>query len=109
MDIATFFGVLTGFGLVISALPMTTAATLATERSAVADGTTVYQQRLPNGKIVTREKKYSGKSIRQRRKHQTKTIPAKPFIAPALEQGRAEAVQAMNAKLAEDLKKVGRP
>lgn len=80
-----------------------------TPRAAVADGTTVYQQRLPNGKIVTREKKYSGKSIRQRRKHQTKTIPAKPFIAPALEQGRAEAVQAMNAKLAEDLKKVGRP
>jgi len=56
-------------------------------------------------KIVSRD---PGKSKRARRRAATGTVPAKPFIAPALEQGRGEAVQAMDAKLREDLKKAGR-
>ena len=74
----------------------------------MADGTTVYQQRLRNGKIVTRKKEYSGKSLRQRRKHQTHVVPAKPFIAPALEQGRGDALKAMESKLQQDLEKAGK-
>lgn len=79
-----------------------------TPREAVADGTTTYQQRLRNGQVVTRTKTNKGSSIRQRRKHQTHVVPAKPFIGPALEQGRGDAIKAMEAKLQQDLDKAGK-
>ena len=36
-------------------------------------------------------------------------VAAKPFIGPALEQGRAEALEAMNDRLQADLAKAGKP
>jgi len=48
-------------------------------------------------------------SISKRRKQPTGTVAAKPFIAPALEQGRAEALEAMNDRLQADLAKAGKP
>lgn len=80
-----------------------------TPREPVADGTTTYQQRLRNGKVVTRTKKNVGTSIRQRRKHQTQSVAARPFIAPALEQGKTEAIDAMGARLKKELDKAGKP
>ncbi|WP_313074458.1 HK97-gp10 family putative phage morphogenesis protein [Melaminivora sp.] len=55
--------------------------------------------------VVPRKAANGSTSLRQRRKSPTHTVPAKPFIAPALEQGRAEALQAMNERLQQDLDK----
>lgn len=80
-----------------------------TPREAVPDGSTTYQQRLRNGKVVTRTKKNVGTSIRQRRKNQTQAVAAKPFIAPALEQGKTEAIDAMATRLQKELEKASKP
>lgn len=81
-----------------------------TPREPVPDGTTTFQQRLRNGKMSkVRTRKNVGTSIRQRRKHQTQSVDAKPFIGPALEQGKTEAIDAMAARLQKELDKAGKP
>lgn len=75
-------------------------------REPAADGETTYQQKLRDGRVVTRKRKYSGSGLRARRRASTGSVPAKPFIAPALEQGRGEAIEAMGGALKKDLAKV---
>ena len=47
------------------------------------------------------------KSWKTRRAAATATVPGKPFIGPALEQGRAEAIAAMERRLQQTLAKAG--
>lgn len=77
-------------------------------RQPVADGQTVYKQRLVNGRIVTRKAGFSGKSLRARRRAPTGSVAPKPFIGPALEQGRDAAVKAMEASLVRSLERAGK-
>jgi HK97 gp10 family phage protein len=56
-------------------------------------------------KIVT--SKTPGKTARARRTAAAGNVAAKPFIGPALEQGRTEAIDAMSARLQKDLEKAG--
>lgn len=71
--------------------------------------TTSYTQRLRNGKIVVRTKERATQGLRARRQGATSAVPAKPFIGPALEQGRAEAIEAMGTRLQKELDKAGQP
>ncbi len=58
-------------------------------------------------KIVPRQAAGGGKqSLRKRRKAATGSVPAKPFIGPALTQGRGEAINAMGDALQKDIAKV---
>lgn len=68
-------------------------------------GTTRYQQRLRNGKIVWREKKWRGDSVRGRRRSATQSVSAHPFIEPSLENKRNEAIEAMKARLVKIIEK----
>ena len=77
-------------------------------REPVADGVTTYETTLRNGKKVIRKKAFSGAGLRARRRASTGSVEAKPFIAPALEQGRGEAIEAMNKRLQRDLEKAQR-
>lgn len=65
-----------------------------------AGGTTRYQQRLKDGRIVWREKKWEADSITGRRRLSTGSVPPHPFIEPSLENKREEAVEAMKQRLA---------
>lgn len=71
-------------------------------------GTTRYQQRLRNGKVVWREKKFSEDSITGRRRSATTRVPAMPFIQPSLENKREEAIEAMRQRLARIIEKAGK-
>lgn len=77
-------------------------------REPVEDGTTTFTQRLRNGKLVTRSRQYSGASLRARRRAASGSVDAKPFIAPALEQGREEAIEAMAARLQREHEKANK-
>lgn len=68
-------------------------------REPVEDGVTTYQTTLRNGKVVTRKKAFSGAGLRARRRASSGSVAAKPFIGPALEQGKSEAIEAMAARL----------
>ena len=77
---------------------------------AAQDGTTTYTQRLRNGKVVVRTRKFSGKSIRARRRAAgSAQVGAKPFLEPALLQRRTDALQAMERAAQLALKKYGMP
>lgn len=78
-------------------------------REPVADGVTVYETTLRNGKKAMRKKAYKGSSIRARRRSPTGAVAAKPFLAPALEQGKTEAIDAMATRLQKELDKAGKP
>jgi HK97 gp10 family phage protein len=70
-----------------------------TPRSGGADGETTYTTTLKNGKVVTRKRKFSGQGMRARRRAATTVVPAKPFIQPALTEGAADAINAMQSAL----------
>lgn len=57
--------------------------------------------------IVARASQGDKRSRKARRASPTGRVEAKPFIGPALEQGKAEAIEAMNDRLLTDLAKVG--
>lgn len=78
-------------------------------RAPVDDSTTTYQQRLRNGKVATRTRERSGAGLRARRAAATGVVPAKPFIAPALETGKEEAIQAMADRLQKEHDKASKP
>jgi len=78
-------------------------------RAPVEDSTTTYQQRLRNGKVVTRTRDRSGAGLRARRAAATGEVAAKPFIGPALEQGKEEAIQAMADRLQKEHDKARKP
>lgn len=77
-------------------------------REPVEDGRTTFKQRLRNGKVVIRSREYSGASLRARRRAASGSVDAKPFIAPALEQGRQEAIEAMAARLQREHEKASK-
>ncbi|MFN7041655.1 MAG: HK97-gp10 family putative phage morphogenesis protein [Acidovorax temperans] len=68
-----------------------------------------YTRKSRSGKVFTYTRKRSNDSLRARRTSATGTVAAKPFIGPALEQGRAEALEVMNDRLQADLAKAGKP
>lgn len=78
------------------------------DRGQEGGGVTTYFQRLRNGKVVKREKKWRASSIRARRRSATQVIPAKPFIQPALETSREEAIEAMKRRLALIIKRANK-
>ena len=63
--------------------------------------------RMRNGKLITYTRERSTQSLRNRRAASTADVPAKPFIGPALEQGKSEAIDAMGAELQKSLEKFG--
>lgn len=68
--------------------------------SSVAEGSTTYVQRLRNGKMVTRKRAFSGRGLRARRRMAGQgVVGKKPFIEPALEQERGNALTAMGNAL----------
>lgn len=66
-----------------------------------------YYIRLRNGKIVPRTAKRATQSLRSRRRAAVAAVAAKPFLAPALEQGRQEAIDAMATRLQAEHDKAG--
>lgn len=74
------------------------------------DGVTTFTQRLRNGKLVVRQRKFTGKSLRARRRAAgSAQVGAKPFLEPALVQRRNDALQAMERAARLALKKYGMP
>lgn len=70
---------------------------------------TTYTQRLRNGKLVVRTKQAASQGLRNRRRTaSSQRAGAKPFLAPALEQGKEEAITAMGDRLQKELDKAGR-
>lgn len=68
--------------------------------ASVSDGTTTFVQKLRNGKLVTRKRAFSGSSLRARRRMAGQgVVGKKPFIEPALEQERSNALAAMEGTL----------
>lgn len=68
--------------------------------SSVADGSTTFVQKLRNGKLVTRQRVFSGRGLRARRRMAGQgVVGKKPFIEPALEQERVNALAAMESTL----------
>lgn len=68
--------------------------------ASVADGTTTFTQRLRNGRVVTRTRKFVGKSLRARRRMAGEgVVGKKPFIVPALESKRDAAIAEMERTL----------
>lgn len=62
--------------------------------TSVEGGSTTYTQRLRNGKVVTRQRAFAGTSLRARRRMSgEQKVGRKPFIEPALERRRADAIQ----------------
>lgn len=68
---------------------------------------TTYQQRLRNGKWVTRTKLRSTDGLRARRAAATGMVAPKPFLAPAVRDNQQAAIDAMAARLDKELKKMG--
>lgn len=71
--------------------------------------TTTYTQRLRNGKTVVRTKDRATNSMRARRAAASGMVPAKPFLGPALEQGKEEAIAAMGTRLEKELARQAAP
>lgn len=69
--------------------------------------TTTYLTRLRNGKLAVRTRERANSGLRARRAAATGEVAAKPFIGPALEQGKAEAIEAMGKELQKSLEKFG--
>lgn len=68
--------------------------------ASVADGNTTFVQKLRNGKLVTRKRAFTGRGLRARRRSAGQgVVGMKPFIAPALEQERSNALAAMEQTL----------
>lgn len=78
-----------------------------TGREPVADGVTVYETTLRNGKKAMRKKAYKGSGIRARRRTPAGEVGAKPFIGPALAQGKEAPIDAMAERLNKALEKAG--
>lgn len=62
-------------------------------------------RRLKNGKWVLRRREVATQSLRNRRAASMGSVAARPFIGPALEQGREEAIAAMSVALDKELAK----
>ncbi|WP_280189080.1 HK97-gp10 family putative phage morphogenesis protein [Delftia sp. PS-11] len=68
--------------------------------ASVKTGTTTYTQRLRNGRVVTRTRKYEATSLRARRRIASEGLVGhKPFIEPAFEQESDNAITAMERTL----------
>lgn len=68
--------------------------------ASVDGGTTIYSQRLRNGKVVIRKRKFSGSSMRARRRMAgQEVVGKKPFIEPALERNRDRSIAEMGRTL----------
>lgn len=67
-----------------------------------------YTQRLRNGKVVTRPRKRAAQGIAARREAAATMVPAKPFLAPAVERKQQAAIDAMGAELAKAIEKQGK-
>lgn len=65
-----------------------------------------YYTRLRNGKLAVRTAKRATQSLRSRRRAAIASVAAKPFLGPALEQGRQEALDAMARRLQAEHDKV---
>lgn len=81
--------------------------------ASVADGSTTFVQKLRNGKLVTRKRAFSGRGLRARRRMAGQgVVGRKPYLEPALEQERGNALTAMervlNRYLDSERKKGGR-
>jgi len=75
---------------------------------AAQGGTTTFTQRLRNGKVVTRQRKFAGNSIRARRRAAgAGLVGARPFLEPALQERRHDALQAMQRTAEAALKRYG--
>ena len=61
-----------------------------------------------SGRIHIRARRRSSQGMRARRARQSGHVSAKPFLAPALEQGRAQAVEAMQERLTKELEKASK-
>lgn len=71
-------------------------------------GTTTYTQRLANGKIVTRQKKWNAASLTGRRRTASGSVPPHPYIEPSLQNKRNEAIDAMKVRLAKIIDKANK-
>lgn len=68
--------------------------------ASVDGGESTYTQRLRNGTVVTRKRRFSGKSLRARRRMAGEgVVGKKPFIAPALQTKRDAAITEMERTL----------
>ena len=68
--------------------------------ASVDGGESTYTQRLRNGTVVTRKRRFSGKSLRARRRMAGEgVVGKKPFIVPALESKRDAAIAEMERTL----------
>lgn len=65
-------------------------------------------RRTKKGKVIVRSKLVATNSLRERRKVSTGEVSAKPFLQPALEQCRAEAIAAMETNLQKELAKASK-
>lgn len=74
-----------------------------------AGGVTEFTQRLRDGTIARRWRKYRASSITARRRRATVMVPPHPFIAPALERKRQAAIDAMGERLNRELAKAQQP
>jgi len=72
-------------------------------------GVTTYVTTLRNGKKVIRTRKFSHDSITGRRRAATSFVEPNPFLAPALENKKQEAITAMEDRLVKDLAKYNNP
>lgn len=64
-----------------------------------------YTRKGKDGKLITYRRKRSVDSLRSRRAASSGSVAAKPFIAPALELGRDDAISAMSTALDKELAK----
>lgn len=69
---------------------------------------TSFTVRMKNGTVYTRGRRRGSQGMRARRTRQSARVPAKPFLAPALEQGRAQAIEAMQDRLTKELEKASK-
>lgn len=68
--------------------------------ASVKSGTTTYTQRLRNGRVVVRTRKYEATSLRARRRAVGQgVVGRKPFIEPAFVQERDNSIQSMGNAL----------
>lgn len=74
----------------------------------VGTGTTSYVTTLRNGKKANRTRKYNLDSITGRRRHSKDMVQPIPFIGPALENKKQEAIAAMEDRLNKDLAKANK-
>lgn len=71
-----------------------------------AFGFTTYQQRLRNGKIVTRTRKYNHQSITGRRRNAAASVPGQFFMTRAAESRGTEAIQTFMNRVVPQIEKL---